>query len=156
MTKTTKVVNNLFMNIPMTIVFCWFVQQLAIWSGAAPAFDWKSFFLNLPIGYVTGFFIGLIFPSVPWGMRFASACGAKEGSWKYNALVNLIVNTVNTTALIIVMTDVNVCLFGHAPLQALIPGILDCYVPVWIVAYFVSYFTKPICLKLAQKCMKAI
>lgn len=152
MNRSTRILSNIFANIPTTLVFCWFIQQLSIWKGELPAFSLHSYLINLPIGYITGLLTGFLLPGAAWGIRFADACGAKEGTWRHMALMDLIANTVNSTVMIIVMTYVNVHIFGHAPLQAVLAGVIGYYIPVWAAGYLISYLSVPFCQRLAKKC----
>ena len=42
-------------------------------------------------------------------MRFAEACGAKKGTWKFDILVNLVVNTFFCIVMTVFMTWFSLC-----------------------------------------------
>lgn len=150
--KATQVVNVLFMNIPITLVLCVFAQLLAVWKGDVGSFSFPQFLLNIPVAYMAATFVGMLVPSVKWGMKFAAACKANPGSLRFGLLVNVIVNTVYTLILSIVMTFINVYLLAHAPLIAVVFGVIENFVPIWSVCYIVSFLCNPLCRKLAVKC----
>lgn len=152
MKKSTTVLHNLFFTTVMTAVFCWFIQHLMIWQGNLEAFSWKAFFINYPIGFITGLICCFVLPAALWGMKLAEKCKALPDTWRYSAIVNAVVNTINTTILTIVMTYINVHIFNHAPLAAVVTNIVSTYIPVWLVAYLVSCFAVPLCRKLACRC----
>ncbi len=150
MQKTsTRVCNTLLMNVPITIVLCLFAQMLSVWKGQVESFSWFVFGLNCVVAYISATIVGLGIPSVPLGMAFARKCGTKEGTLPFALLLNLIVNTVFTLFLSIVMTFVNVYLLAGAPLPAVFFGVIENFIPIWIVCYIVSFISSPICQKLA-------
>lgn len=152
MKRSTQILNNIFSNIPTTVVFCWFMQQLAVWRHTAVNFSLKEYFINFPVGYLTGLICGFCLPGVVWGIKFAVMCGTKSESTWNRILVNFIANTVNSTVLLIVMTIFNVCILHHRPIAAVIPEMIENYIPVWCVGYLVSYISVPFCQKLARIC----
>lgn len=150
--KSTMVCNTLFMNVPITAVLCIFAQMLVVWKGQAEAFSWPMFGLNYIVAYISATIVGIAIPSAKWGMAFAKKCGAKDGTLAFALLLNLIVNTVFTFFLSIVMTFVNVYLLAGAPLPAVVFGVIENFIPIWLVCYLVSCLSAPICQKLAIKC----
>ncbi|MCI9124167.1 MAG: hypothetical protein HFH35_08830 [Eubacterium sp.] len=150
MQKTsTRILNTLFMNIPITLALCLFAQMLSVWKGQAESFRWSVFGLNCVVAYISATIIGLGIPSVPLGMAFARKFGAKEGTLPFALLLNLVVNTVYTLFLSIIMTFVNVYLLAGAPLPAVLFGVLENFIPIWIVCYIISLISAPVCQNLA-------
>ncbi len=150
--RSTRILNTLFMNVPITLVLCVFAQMLSVWKGQVESFSWAVFGLNCVVAYISATIIGLGVPSVPLGMAFAKKCGAKEGALPFALLLNVVVNTVYTIFLSIVMTFVNVYILAGAPLVAVVFGVIENFVPIWAVCYIVSVICSPVCQKLAIKC----
>lgn len=140
------------MNIPITLVLCVFAQCLSVWKGDVDRFSFSQFLLNIPIAYLAATIVGLGIPSVKWGMGFAEKCKAMPGTLKHALLMNVIVNTVYTFCLSLIMTFVNVFLIAHAPLIAVVFGVISNFIPIWCVCYVVSFFSSPICMRLARQC----
>ncbi len=150
MQKTsTKILNILFLNVPITLVLCVFAQMLSIWKGQAASFNMQIFGINCAIAYILATIVGLAFPSVHWGMIFARKCGAKDGSLVFALLMNIIVNTIFTLFLSLVMTFVNVYIVAGAPIIAVLFGVIENFIPIWAVCYIVSFICSPVCQKLA-------
>lgn len=149
--SSTKILNTLFLNVPITLVLCVFAQMLSIWKGQAESFSIQMFGINCVVAYISATIVGLALPSVRLGMAFARKCGAKDGSLVFALLMNVVVNTIFTFFLSLVMTFVNVYIVAGAPIIAVVFGVIENFIPIWAVCYIVSFVCSPICQKLAIK-----
>ena len=137
--KKWRIVNTLIMNIPVAACISLTAQLLAIGKVIVPLF-----FINFTIAYILSFFIGMYVPSVKWGMNFAKAFKAKPSTLPFGLCINVVVNLVYVTANEIVLTYFNVAILNKAPLIAVVFGILETFIPIYIVGYIVSFlWNKP-------------
>lgn len=143
MKKSTQIVNALILNLPIAVVLCFVAQGLTIAQGQLPAFSWPMFFINFLVSYALAFVIAMTIPCVKWGFAFASK-RAKPGTFKFGALLNVVVNSVYAIILCFLMSVFNVVILGRAPFVAAIFGFLADIVPVWAACYVVSLiFAQP-------------
>lgn len=122
------------MNIPICIAICITAQLLATGS-----FVLKLGLINFVLAYAVSFLVGMFLPLVPWGLGFAKACKAKPNSLPFGLLVNVVVNAGYVIINSIVLSYFNICILGHAPLVAFIFGMLETFIPIYIVGYIVSF-----------------
>ena len=101
--------------------------------------------------YAVAFLIAYFLPTDRWGFALADRCGAKRGTWTYDILVNLVVNTVFCVIMTLVMHAFTACLLGGLPLSTIPGGFLEMIGPVWISCFIVSLFTQRPALKLAHR-----
>lgn len=129
-----------------------FVAQLMnILLGHMEHFEWGSMLISFLFSYAVAFFIAYFIPADRAGFALAGRCGAEPGTWKFNMLVNLVVNTVFSVIMTLVMGWFTACLLGGAPLIAAVQGFGQMIVPVWIACYFVSLFVQRPSMALAHK-----
>lgn len=117
-----RVVNTLLMNIPIAASISVTAQFLAIHT-----FIFPLFCMNFAIAYVLSFVVGMCVPAVKWGFGFAQVCKAKPDTLKFGLCINAIVNLVYVVANEIVLTYFNVVVLNHAPIIAVLFGILETF-----------------------------
>lgn len=151
MNKSTKwrVVNTLLMNIPIAAAISITAQLPAIGM-----IVWKLFFINFAIAYVLSFIVGMSVPAVKWGIGFAKLCKTKPGSLPFGLCINAVVNLVYVVANEIVLTYFNVVMLNGAPFIAFIFGILETFIPIYIVGFIVSFLWNQPCEKITDSIVK--
>ncbi len=85
-----------------------------------------------------------------WGFAFAEKCGAKKGTWTFDILVNLVVNTVFCVIMTAVMHWFTACLLGGLPLSTIPGGFVEMIGPVWISCFIVSLITQRPAIRAAK------
>ena len=98
-----KMVKSLLMNAPVSLTMSFVAQAVNISKGRAPGFDWGSMAVSFLFSYTIAFLISYFLPMDELGFRFAGKCGAKRGTWKFDILVNLVVNTIFCIIMTVVM-----------------------------------------------------
>jgi len=146
-----KVVKSLLMNAPISITMSFVAQLMNILLGHMEHFEWGSMAISFCFSYLVAFFIAYFIPADRAGMALAGKCGAAPGSWKFDMLVNLVVNTVFSVIMTFVMGWFTACLLGGAPLIAAVQGFGQMIVPVWIACYIVSLLVQRPAMRLAHK-----
>lgn len=144
-----RVVNTLLMNIPIAASISVTAQFLAIHT-----FIFPLFCMNFAIAYVLSFVVGMCVPAVKWGFGFAQVCKAKPDTLKFGLCINAIVNLVYVVANEIVLTYFNVVVLNHAPIIAVLFGILETFIPIYIVGFIVSFLWNQPCEKITNSIVK--
>ena len=103
------------------------------------------------LSYFIAFLIAFFLHPDELGFRFAEKCGAKQGTWKYDILVNLVVNTVFSVIMTVVMHTFSACLIGGQPISSIPGGFAEMIVPIWICCFIVSLLTQRPAIRLAKK-----
>lgn len=137
-----RVVNTLLMNIPIAAAIAVAAQFLAIHTFILPLFC-----INFAMAYVLSFVVGMCVPAVKWGIGFAMACKAEPNTLKFGLCINVIVNFVYVVANEIVLSYFNIVVLNHAPMIAVLFGILETFIPIYIVGYIVSFLWNQPCEK---------
>ena len=137
-----KLVKTMLMNAPVSLTMAVVAQVMSVILGHIPALNVGEMILSFIVSYAFACVIGYFIPTDKWGMRFAEACGAEKGSWRFDILVNLVVNTFFCIVMTVFMTWFSLCVRGNAPLRAVPGGFLEMIVPVWICCFFVSLFSQ--------------
>ena len=146
-----KVIKSLLMNAPISLTMSFVAQTVNISKGRMPGFEWGSMAVSFAFSYFVAFLIAYFLPTDELGFRFAEKCGAKRGTWTYDILVNLVVNTIFCTLMTVIMHAFTACLLGGQPLSTIPGGFLEMIGPVWICCYVVSLLTQRPSLKAAKK-----
>lgn len=125
-----RVVNTLLMNIPIAAAIAVAAQFLAIHTFILPLFC-----INFAMAYVLSFVVGMCVPAVKWGIGFAMICKAEPNTLKFGLCMNAIVNFVYVLANEIVLSYFNIVVLNHAPMIAVLFGILETFIPIYIVSF---------------------
>ncbi len=141
----------MLMNLPVSLTMSFVAQAVNIRLGHMQHFEWGSMAVSFCFSYAVAFLIAYILPTDRWGFALADRCGAKRGTWTYDILVNLVVNTVFCVIMTLVMHGFTACLLGGLPLSTIPGGFLEMIGPVWISCFIVSLFTQRPALKLAHR-----
>lgn len=144
-----RVVNTLLMNIPIAATIAVAAQFLAIHTFILPLFC-----INFAMAYVLSFVVGMCVPAVKWGIGFAMACKAEPNTLKFGLCMNAIVNFVYVLANEIVLSYFNIVVLNHAPMIAVLFGILETFIPIYIVGYIVSFLWNQPCEKITNNIVK--
>lgn len=144
-----RVVNTLLMNIPNAATIAVAAQFLAIHTFILPLFC-----INFAMAYVLSFVVGMCVPAVKWGIGFAMACKAEPNTLKFGLCMNAIVNFVYVLANEIVLSYFNIVVLNHAPMIAVLFGILETFIPIYIVGYIVSFLWNQPCEKITNSIVK--
>ena len=142
-----KVVKSLLMNAPISLTMSFVAQAVNISKGRMPGFEWGS----MAVSFLFSYFIAYFIPADEWGFRFAEKCGAEKGTWKFDILMNLIVNTIFCIIMTVVMHVFTACILGGQPLSSIPGGFAEMILPVWVCCYIVSLLTQRPALRLARK-----
>ena len=145
-----KVIKSLLMNAPVSITMTVVAQVMNILLGHMQHFDFGSMLLSFVVSYAFAFLIACLIPTDRWGFLFAKNCGAAEGTWKFDILVNLVVNTVFCVLMTLFMSWFTACLLGGLPLSVIPGSFMEMILPVWICCFIVSLFTQRPAIKLAK------
>ena len=146
-----RLVKTMLMNAPVSLTMAVVAQVMSVILGHIPGISISEMALSFVVSYVFACVIGYFIPTDRWGMRFAENCGAEKGTWKFDILVNLVVNTFFCIIMTVFMTWFSLCVRGHAPLQAVPGGFLEMIGPVWVCCFFVSLFTQRPAIRAAKK-----
>ena len=146
-----KVIKSMLMNLPVSLTMSFVAQLVNILHGHMEHFEWGSMAVSFCFSYAIAFLIAYFIPADRWGFAFAEKCGAKKGTWGFDILVNLIVNTVFCVIMTLVMHWFTACLLGGLPLSTIPGGFLEMIGPVWISCFMVSLLTQRPALHLAKK-----
>lgn len=137
------------MNIPIAAAIAVAAQFLAIHTFILPLFC-----INFAMAYVLSFVVGMCVPAVKWGIGFAMACKAEPNTLKFGLCMNAIVNFVYVLANEIVLSYFNIVVLNHAPMIAVLFGILETFIPIYIVGYIVSFLWNQLCEKITNNIVK--
>ena len=146
-----KVVKTMLMNAPVSLTMAVVAQVMSLILGHISSLNIGEMALSFVVSYVFACVIGYLIPTDRWGMAFAGKCHAEKGTWKYDILVNLVVNTFFCIVMTVFMTWFSLCVRGRAPLRAVPGGFLEMILPVWICCFFVSLFTQRPAIRMAKK-----
>ena len=146
-----KVVKTMLMNAPVSLTMAVVAQVMSLILGHISSLNIGEMALSFAVSYVFACVIGYLIPTDRWGMAFAGKYHAEKGTWKYDILVNLVVNTFFCIVMTVFMTWFSLCVRGRAPLQAVPGGFMEMILPVWICCFFVSLFTQRPAIRMAKK-----
>ena len=149
-----KIVKSMLMNLPVSLTMSFVAQAVNVAHGHMSGFEWGSMAVSFVFSYMIAFLIAYFIPADQWGFRFAEKCGAKKGSLAFDALVNLVVNTIFCVIMTVVMHWFTACLLGGLPLSSIPGGFIEMIGPVWISCYIVSFLTQKPAIRLAKKLCK--
>lgn len=152
MKTTTRLLNALFLNLPVALLLCVTAQLLAVFGGEISSFSVTRLLLNFAVAYPVSCLIAMSVPCVKWGAAFACKCGAEPGTLSFGLLLNIPVNTVYSVLLSLIMTYFNACVLGGAPIAAVAYGFLGTILPVWLVCYAISFLCAGPAEKAARRC----
>jgi hypothetical protein len=149
MKPKTKLVNVLLTNIPIAICisavagYIALQQQVAMGNVPQEAF-WPAFAqslgMNFVMSYIISFCVGYFLPVPQWGMAFAGLFGVTpRDGLKFGLCMNFVINTVYVLFNSVILTYVNACVLGGAPIQAFVPAWLSSLGQCWIVGFIVSF-----------------
>ena len=161
MKPKTKLVNVLLTNIPIALCISAVAGYIALSEQVAmgnvpqeafwPAFA-RSLGMNFVMSYAISFVVGYFLPVPKWGMAFAGACGVKpQDGLKFGLLMTVVINTVYVLFNSVILTYVNACVMGGAPIQAFVPSWLSSLGQCWLVGFVVSFFWAPKAEEIARK-----
>lgn len=144
-----RLVNALIMNIPVAATISLVAQYLAIHTIILPLF-----LINFVIAYIVSTLVGVFIPAVKWGFGFAMACKAQPDTLKFGLCINAVVNLVYVVCNSIVLTYFNVVIMNHAPVIAVLFGILETFIPIYIVGFIVSFIANRPAENIAKSIVK--
>ena len=145
-----KVIKSLLMNLPVSLTMSFVAQWVNILHGHMQHFEWGSIAISFCFSYFIAFLIAFFIPADTWGFAFAEKCGAKKGTWTFDILVNLVVNTVFCVIMTAVMHWFTACLLGGLPLSTIPGGFVEMIGPVWISCFIVSLLTQRPAIRAAK------
>ena len=146
-----RIIKSLLMNAPVSLTMSFVAQLMNIILGHAPGFDVKNMALSFLFSYCVAFLISFFIPVDKWGFAFAGKMNARKGTWRFDVLVNLVVNTVFCIIMTAVMHCFAACWLGGLPLSTLPRGFMEMIGPVWMACFFVSLFTQRPAIVAAKK-----
>ena len=146
-----KIIKSLLMNVSVSLTMSVVAQLVNIALGHAAGFSWRGMAISFLFSYFVAFWIAYFVPTDRWGFAFAEKCGAQCGTWRFDVLVNLVVNSVFCIIMTAVMHWFNACLLGGMPLSTLPMGFAQMILPVWITCFAVSLLTQRPALRMAKK-----
>lgn len=128
--KKLTAVYALIMDLPLSLVITWIALKLG------GNLDLVHFVPSCILAYVLTFFINFL-PIGMIGFKFASKY-AKDGTFKFGLLINMVISLFFVVILDLVMTAFGVLLMGHGTASqfwfAVIVGFIPCYIPTLIIA----------------------
>ena len=146
-----RLVKTLLMNAPVSLTMAVVSQGMSMLLGHASSINIGEMALSFAVSYVFACVIGYFIPTDRWGMQFAEHCGAEKGTWKYDILVNLVINTFFCIVMTVFMTWFALCVRGGAPVRAVPGGFLEMIGPVWICCFIVSLISQRPAIHMARK-----
>lgn len=146
-----RVIKSLLMNAPVSLTMSFVAQAMNIFLGHMQRFEWGSMAVSFCFSYAVAFLIAYFIPTDHLGFALAHRCGAREGTWTFDILVNLVVNTVFCVIMTAVMCWFTACLLGGAPLTMIPGGFAEMILPVWISCFCVSLLVQRPALRLTKK-----
>lgn len=146
-----RVIKSLLMNLPVSLTMSVVAQAMNIWLGHMQRFAWGSMGISFAFSYALAFLIAFFIPSERAGFALARSLGAGEGTWRFDMLVNLAVNTVFCVIMTAVMCWFTACLLGGAPLSVVPGGFAEMILPVWVACYVVSLLVQRPAIALAKR-----
>lgn len=146
-----KAVKSLLMNAPVSLTMTFVAQVMNILLGHMDRFEWGSMALSFAFSYAVAFLIGTFIPTDRLGVALATRCKARPGSWTFDILVNLVVNTGFCVIMTVVMCGFTACFLGGAPLSVIPGGFAEMIVPVWVCCFFVSLFSQRPASRMAKR-----
>ena len=146
-----KIVKSLLMNLPVSLTMSFVAQWVNILHGHMQHFEWGSMAVSFCFSYFIAFLIAFFIPTDTWGFAFAEKCGAKKGTWAFDVLVNLVVNTIFCVIMTAVMHWFTACLLGGLPLSSIPGGFIEMIGPVWISCFIVSLITQRPAIRIAKR-----
>ena len=149
MTRKTKLIHTLLINIPMCL--CMSTLAMALSPGGIKP---MGLLLNFLISYVISFLIGMLIPAVPLAMKVAGACKQKPGSFGFSLIIALVVNVFYVVINGLCLTTFNAVIMGGAPIQAVPGAFLGTFLPLYVAGVVVVIIFNPLMIRLAHKISK--
>ena len=146
-----RVVKALLINAPVSLTMSFVAQTMNIALGHMETFEWGSMGISFCFSYAVAFLIAYFIPTERAGFALARGLGAGEGTWRFDMLVNLMVNTVFCVIMTAVMCWFTACLLGGAPLSVVPGGFAEMILPVWAACYVVSLLVQRPAIALAKR-----
>ena len=146
-----KVVKSLLMNAPISLTMSFVAQAMNIYLGHMQRFEWGSMAISFCFSYFIAFLIAYFIPTDEWGFKFAGLFHAERGTWTFDVLVNLVVNTIFCMIMTVVMCWFTACLLGGMPLSMIPGGFMEMIGAVWVACFIVSMLTQRPAMRLAHK-----
>ena len=146
-----RIVKSLLMNLPISLTMSFVAQWVNILHGHMQHFEWGSMAVSFCFSYFIAFLIAFFIPTDRWGIALAEKLGAAKGTWTFDILVNLVVNTVFCVIMTAVMHWFTACLLGGLPLRSIPGGFIEMIGPVWIACFIVSLLVQRPAMRLAKK-----
>ena len=145
-----QVIKSLLMNAPVSLTMTVVAEIMNIVLGHSQHINPGSMALKFVVSFAFAFLIACFIPTEKWGFSFAKHCGAKEGSLKFDILVNLVVNTVFCVLMTLFMSWFSACIMEGLPITVVPGSFMEMIIPVWICCFFVSLLTQKHAIRLAK------
>lgn len=112
---------------------------------------WNAFPLQLLISIIVGFVINTVLPIGKWGAMLAGKA-AKPGSLLFSFLMKSVIMVVMLIFMCPVMAVLFGCLFGGAPLMAVLPTAYNVFLPLYVIGIILLMLVGDRINGLAVKC----
>ena len=144
MSKKTKLINILVRCVFTCTTLCLTAQLLIIARGFLDRILWNRFFINFCVAYPVACMLGMTIPAAVFGMWICKKLSLKPGIL-CGIVMALAINLIYTAILSTVMTFLNTVILNGESVSAVLPGIVQNFIPMWIASTLVSMVVaKPI------------
>ena len=133
------------MNLPMSISMALAASLL---SGGIRV---PGIFINILIGFVIAALVSILLPIQMIGAWFAGLFHLKAQSLAGALVSNIIVALIFNVIIGFILSYVNVGIFAHQAMGAVIGSFIGTFIPLYLILYVVAFIMQPIALKAAAK-----
>lgn len=112
---------------------------------------WKAFPIQLIISIIVGFVITTVLPVGKWGAMLAGKA-AKPGSLLFRFIMKSVIMVIMLIFMCPVMAVLFGCLFGGAPLMAVLPTAYNVFLPLYVIGMILLMLVGDQINGLAVKC----
>ena len=142
--KNNKLITTLIRCVFTCTTLCLTAQLLLIARGFLDRILWNRFLVNFCVAYPVACTLGMTIPVAAFGMWVCRKLSLKQGVL-YGIVMSLTINLIYTAILSTVMTFLNTVILNRESISAVLPGIIQNFIPMWIASTFVSMIVaKPV------------
>ena len=137
MNTRTKIINVLIRSVFACIALCLTAQLLIIVRGVMDRILWDRFLINYCVAYPAACILGMTVPAADFGKWVCKKLNVYPGIG-YRIVMSLASNLIFTAILSTIMTFLNTVILNGQNLSAVIPGIIQNFIPMWLASGLVA------------------
>ena len=137
MNMKVKVINVLIRSVFACIALCLTAQILIITRGFLNRILWDRFLINFIVAYPAACILGMTVPAADFGKWTCKKLSVRPGI-SYKIVMSLVSNLIFTVILSTIMTFLNMVILNGQNLSAVIPGIRQNFIPMWLASSLIA------------------